>query len=524
MRQKVLKTTCLAMAFALLAGCTVIQARQPGRGGEKNTQSSLSSKPTTQEVLDTTTTSAISTTVIEQPKPIFLHTAQENEPGVPMSITQHNENYAYGVHYPSIGTPAVDGQLQAFATSIAAEFDESAKGYLAGPEQERAIMRADYKAYIATGATADDLSAYAAQEVPGTFRLLSVVFEISPGVFGGGAMGKRIKTLLIDLNTGNRLLPTDVFGADYLNVIAAQTVAAFAGNAEYAAYMNTEIFAAYTAPIAENFLNFAFIQGQAVFYFDTGRILPESFGCVSAAIPVTQLYKVLRIRTSERAPFRMFSPEDKMIALTFDDGPRVEKTVRILDALDKVGGRATFFVLGMMIDKAPDMIKRAYLAGSDIENHSFDHKKMLPTMSEADILFQITECDNKIINITGVKPTFFRMPYGFNNTNAERLANRPIIGWGFDTTDWMYSDTKKKNRSTQERDADKQKIIDRVLENVQDGDIVLMHDIHLFTVEVCEAFIPELAARGFQLVTINELFSARGIKPVNGQHYSNARR
>ncbi|NLX94137.1 MAG: polysaccharide deacetylase family protein [Clostridiales bacterium] len=513
MRQRAIIISCLALAFVILAGCIFMQAGVSSGANQKTTQASTTAQPTTQETSDSSTEDSTATT--EQPQPVFLHTAQENEPGASKSFTQHNENYAYGVLYPSIGNETVDGQIEAFAKSITDGFDESAAGFVAGPSRERAIMRADYKVYISTNA---------AQDVPGSYNLLSVVFEISPGVFGSGARGTKIATLLFDLNTGRRLMPAEVFGADYPAVIAGKAVAAFAGNAEYAAQMNTEIFTVNTAPIAENFLNVAFIQGQAVFYFDAGRILPENFGCVSAAIPVTELYQVLRIRVSERAPFRMFGTEEKMIALTFDDGPRAEKTARLLDALDKVGGRATFLVLGMMIDKAPDMVKRAHLAGSDIENHSYDHKKMLPTMSEADILFQLTECDNKIINITGVRPTFFRIPYGFNNTNADRLADRPIIGWGFDTTDWMYSDTKKKNRTPAERDADKQKIIDRTLEKVQDGDIVLMHDIHLFTIEVCEALIPEFAARGFQLVTVNELFSARGIKPVNGQHYSNARR
>ena len=520
MRQRTIKIICLAMAFVLLAGCVVIQAGRPGHHSEKATKTRLSAETTTQKKPDGTSTTKsrtheTTTTPTAPPKPVFLHAAQAKEPGVPKSIIRHNVHYAYGVHYPSVGNKAVDGQIEVFATSIAAEFDESVGEHLAGPEQGRAIMQADYKAYVSTDSTVDK---------PGSYHLLSVVFEIFPDVHGSGARGPKIKTLLFDLNTGKRLLQRDVFGRDYVAVIAGKIAAQLAKKTEYAEHIKTELFAANTSPKADNFLNFAFIKGQAVFYFDAGRILPGDFGCVSVSIPITELYKTLKIKTSDRAPFRMFAREEKMIALTFDDGPKTETTTRILDALDEVGGRATFFALGMMVDNNADVMKRAYLAGNDIENHSYNHKKMVLTMSEKDILFQLTECDNKITGITGVQPSFFRIPYGFRNINVERLADRPIIGWSLDTLDWRYSDTRKKDRTPEEREADKKTVIDSVLDGVQDGDVILMHDIHLFSVEVCEALIPGLVAEGFQLVTVNELFAARGLQPVNSKYYSSARR
>lgn len=515
MRLRTIRIICLAMTFALLAGCAVIQGGTPTHAGEKITHTSGSIKSTTQKKPDSTSTSVATMTAAEPSKPVFLHAGLGNEPGLPKFIMQYNEKYAYGVYYPFIDNKSVDEQIEAFAKSIAGEFDESVKGTLDAPEQERVVMQADYKAYSSTDATADK---------PGSYHLLSVVFEVFPDLHGSGATGKKIKTLLFDLNTGKRLMPGDVFGRDYLAVIAGKVAANLAEKQDYAQHTKTELFVANTSPKAENFLSFAFIQGQAVFYFDAARLVPAEFACVSVSVPVTQLYKVLKIKVSDRAPFRMFGTEEKMIALTFDDGPKTDNTARILDALDKVGGRATFFVLGMMIDKNAAVLKRAYLAGNDIENHSYNHKKMVPTMSEADILFQLTECDKKIKSVTGAEPSFFRIPYGFNNVNADRLAGRSVIGWSFDTTDWMYSDTKKKNRTPQERNTHKQKMIKHILDDVKDGDIVLMHDIHLFSVEVCEALVPELTARGYKLVTVNELFAARGVKLVNGEHYGSARK
>ncbi|HZK39374.1 MAG TPA: polysaccharide deacetylase family protein [Clostridia bacterium] len=515
MRQKIKTIICLAMAFVLLAGCGVIQARTPKHGSEKTTHKSNLVQATTQNNPDSVSTSGATTTAAKPPKPVFLHAAQEGEPGLPKFIMLHNENYAYGVYYPFMDNKSVDAQIEVFAKSIADEFDESVKGSLDDSERERVVMQADYKAYRSTDAAAGQ---------PGSYHLLSVVFEIFPDVHGSGAKDKKIKTLLFDLKTGKRLMAADVFGRDYPAVISQQIVATLAEKADYAEHTKTEFFLAKTSPKAENFLSFAFIDGQAVFYFDAARILPAEFGCISACVPVTQLYKILKIKVSDRAPFRMFDTQEKMIALTFDDGPKTENTARILDALDKVEGRATFFVLGMMVDANADVMKRAYLAGSDIENHSYNHKKMVATMSEADILFQLTQCDKKIKNVTGVNPSFFRIPYGFKNANAYRLADRPIIGWSIDTRDWVYSDTNKKNRSPQERNEHKQKVITQVLADVKDGDIVLMHDIHLFSTELCEALIPELTARGYKLVTVNELFAARGVTLVSGAYYSSARK
>lgn len=146
-------------------------------------------------------------------------------------------------------------------------------------------------------------------------------------------------------------------------------------------------------------------------------------------------------------------------------------------------------------------------------------------MKESDIKYQVNECEKRIIRVTGEPSAFFRMPYGLNNKNADGIINKPIIAWSLDTVDWVYSDTNKKNRNRtpEQRQEDKQKIIARMLDKVKDGDVLLMHDIHEFTVELSEELIPALTARGFQLVTLNELFEARGVKPENGEHYKQVR-
>lgn len=438
--------------------------------------------------------------------PVFLHEKQENEPGGVQKIRVYDKGFAYCVNYPVIGNLAIDSRIEAEARDIAAGFNETGKSHTA---KEPLKMVADYKTFLSTDAN---------ESVTGTYSLLSVVFKTYSVFSAEGARENTVRTLLFDLNTARQLTLDDVFGRDYLDVVARKTAAYFSGDPEYAGSA-TEHFIANTAPAIENYSKFALLPGEAVFYFDRSAILPDSFGCPSFSIPLTGLYNYMKIKATAREPFRMFAPGEKMIALTFDDGPKSPNTDRILDILQNAGGRATFFVVGRMTSGYRETVKRAYLNGCDIGNHSFSHQKMALDMSMDDIQYQISACSDAITDIIGVPPDFFRIPYGFYNMNADALANMPLIGWNVDTVDWSYSDTNKKNRTKEQRDRDMQNIMNRTLDTVQDGDIVLMHDYYAFTADMCETLIPELVARGFRLVTINELFAARGITPENGKRY-----
>ena len=204
---------------------------------------------------------------------------------------------------------------------------------------------------------------------------------------------------------------------------------------------------------------------------------------------------------------RGIDPNKPMIALTFDDGPSYY-TPRILNCLEQYGQAATFFVVGYNAARYGSTMKRAYDMGCEIGNHSYNHPD-LTNLSYNGIVNEITSTNNLILAATGANASICRTPGGSVNSTVRSAVGTPIIMWSIDTIDWKTRDT----WST----------VNIVLNNVRDGDIILMHDIHSPTIAAAEILIPELVARGYQLVTVSELAQYKGIQMQNGQVYSSFR-
>ena len=196
-----------------------------------------------------------------------------------------------------------------------------------------------------------------------------------------------------------------------------------------------------------------------------------------------------------------------MVALSFDDGPYAPVTTRVLDALEKVGGRATFFVLGERVKGSEEVMKRAIEMGCVIGNHSYDHAN-LAKLNPAGIKKQIDDTNALIKQAVGHAATLVRAPYGSINQTVRDSVGAPLINWSIDTLDWKTKDPDK--------------IVPEILNHVSDGDIVLMHDIYKTSAAAAERVIPELVKRGYQLVTVEELMEARGVTMVAGKTYSQA--
>lgn len=212
-----------------------------------------------------------------------------------------------------------------------------------------------------------------------------------------------------------------------------------------------------------------------------------------------------------------YTADDKLIALTFDDGPRKKSTGRILDILEKNGSTATFFVVGYNIEDNISLIKRAQGMGCEIANHSNDHKN-LTKCSSGELRKQVDTPNETLKNLTGTAPGLFRTPGG-NFSGVEKDIGMPIIQWSIDTNDWRYKDASNKNRTEAQRNADLKKISDKVIDSAESGDIVLMHDIYDFTADLCELIVPGLVEKGFKLVTVSEMYEAYGVELKNGKVY-----
>lgn len=201
-------------------------------------------------------------------------------------------------------------------------------------------------------------------------------------------------------------------------------------------------------------------------------------------------------------------PAKPMVCLTFDDGPKAATTNRILDALEFYNARATFFVLGSLAERYPEVLVKMRDIGCQIGNHTYDHPR-LTKLSSQNITSQLNRTSQIVVNATGVTPAVMRPPYGAYNKTVSSVAGAPLVLWSIDTLDW-----KSRNATS---------VTNAVLSKVKDGDIILMHDIYTSTADAAEAIIPALIQRGFQLVTVAELAYYKN-KPMSaGSTYSRIR-
>lgn len=191
--------------------------------------------------------------------------------------------------------------------------------------------------------------------------------------------------------------------------------------------------------------------------------------------------------------------EKKLVALTFDDGPNTTTTNEVLDILEKYGVKASFFLIGVNInDDSAKAVKRAYDMGCDIGNHSKTHSNMTE-LTDEEIVDEIKYVDDRIYEITGEYPKYFRPPYIAVNNKMFDLIDETFIN-GFGVTD--YDD----RVTTEIRHM-------RVMKQVKDGAIILLHDAqgNSQTVEALDLIIPDLISEGYELVTLTELFERKGV-------------
>lgn len=195
-------------------------------------------------------------------------------------------------------------------------------------------------------------------------------------------------------------------------------------------------------------------------------------------------------------------PSKPMIALTYDDGPAVGSTEKIIDVLKEYHAHATFFLVGNNItEETEKILQKEVEAGCEIGNHTLSHQNLEKLDTDAG-MSQLKKCDDKIYRCVNRKANLVRPPYGAYDDEIREADKRMFIYWSLDTSDWKL------------KDADK--IYDVVMEYISDGDIVLLHDIHEETAEATERLIPDLIDMGYQLVTVSELMYYRDFASEDG--------
>ncbi|MGC8766020.1 MAG: polysaccharide deacetylase family protein [Brevinematia bacterium] len=199
---------------------------------------------------------------------------------------------------------------------------------------------------------------------------------------------------------------------------------------------------------------------------------------------------------------------DKLCALTFDDGPSVDLTPRVLDKLEKHGVVATFFVIGMLVNEdTQPVLEKMVKMGCEIGNHSWAWDS-LNTKSPEEIKTSIQKTTDAIKKYTKTTPKFFRPPnLAVSETMYENIDlpfAEGVLGF-----DWNGCE----NRTAEN-------IAKNVLSGMRDGAIILLHDVQPEphpTPEALDILIPELKKQGYEFVTLSELFKRKGVDPKSAK-------
>lgn len=200
-------------------------------------------------------------------------------------------------------------------------------------------------------------------------------------------------------------------------------------------------------------------------------------------------------------------PSKPMVALTFDDGPYTPVTSEILKVLKKYDARATFFVVGSRVPTYEDMVKQAYEQGNEIATHTYNHTN-LTKLTTKQMKEELSKSRDVIKDVIGCGFSNLRPPGGSINDNMRKNIKVPMIYWSVDTEDWKSRNAKS---------------VLQECKVIQDGDIVLMHDLYPSTAEAVQKLVPRLVKQGYQLVTIDELFHYKGIEAEAGKVYMSGR-
>lgn len=191
---------------------------------------------------------------------------------------------------------------------------------------------------------------------------------------------------------------------------------------------------------------------------------------------------------------------EKIIALTFDDGPHKKYTPEILDVLNKYNATSTFFIVGENAEKNPSVIQRMYEEGHELAIHTYTHP--LRT-SIPNLLKEIKKTHETIYGISGYSPTLFRPVEGqYTDGMIDAVAKEgyKVVMWSWhqDTMDWKSPGINK--------------IVNTVLKGAKEGNIVLFHDgggDRGQTVKALEKILPELENQGYKFVTVSELLEVQ---------------
>lgn len=234
-------------------------------------------------------------------------------------------------------------------------------------------------------------------------------------------------------------------------------------------------------------------------YFNPTQLKDTNDELVYLDIPLDSLNLLIDVDREENTNTYLnfkkntINEEDKVVALTFDDGPS-KYTKDILDILKKYDACGTFFLIGNKVSFYGEVLREMLSEENEIGNHSYDHK-YLTRLSEEEVKDEINKTQDEIKRVTGYTPTLFRPTYGGYNNTLKSYIDLTFVLWDVDSRDWSVKSTEG--------------IMYNVFKDVKSGSIILFHDNHEYSVNALPSVIKELKKQGYKFVTVSELLELK---------------
>lgn len=214
------------------------------------------------------------------------------------------------------------------------------------------------------------------------------------------------------------------------------------------------------------------------------------------------------VARKKELPVYSVERDDNVVSVTFDASWGGSHTMQILDILDQYDAKATFYLVGLWVDKYPELVQAIHERGHEIGNHSNKHDHM-PQLSADAMRKDLAALSDKVEALTGERPTLFRAPYGDYNDQVITVARAEgyeVVQWSIDSLDW-------KNRGVED-------LIRRATTNVQKGDIILFHNDAQYIADALPAILAHYQSLGLKVVSTRDiLLSGETIIDVQGKQH-----
>lgn len=214
------------------------------------------------------------------------------------------------------------------------------------------------------------------------------------------------------------------------------------------------------------------------------------------------------VARKKELPVYSVERDDNVVSVTFDASWGGSHTMQILDILDQYDAKATFYLVGLWVDKYPELVQAIHERGHEIGNHSNKHDHM-PQLSADAMRKDLAALSDKVEALTGERPTLFRAPYGDYNDQVITVARAEgyeVVQWSIDSLDW-------KNRGVED-------LIRRATTNVQKGDIILFHNDAQYIADALPAILAHYQSLGLKVVSTRDiLLSGETTIDVQGKQH-----